>query len=141
MTRRAVVGADGGLDVVEDAEAEVGAFCLKLVELGGEVLELGASESEAAMEEPRENANGQLEIVTPRGQGSASGRSGGCSTCRRRGRVRYNEFSSAASDECPGQQDGPGGADGGRRCLMSESSSRMISLFRKYIASPPAEPG
>lgn len=38
----AVVGADGGLDVIEDAEAEVGAFLAELVELIGEVLQLGA---------------------------------------------------------------------------------------------------
>ena len=38
----AVVGADRGLDVVEDAQAKMGALLPKLVELGGEVLELGA---------------------------------------------------------------------------------------------------
>ncbi len=43
MTSLAVVGADGGLLVVEDAEAEVGAFLLQFVELVGEVLELGGA--------------------------------------------------------------------------------------------------
>ena len=39
----AVVGADGGLFVFEDAEMEVGAALTQIVQLGGEVGELGAS--------------------------------------------------------------------------------------------------
>ena len=38
----AVVVADGRLHIVEDAEMEVGSPGLELVELGGEVLELGS---------------------------------------------------------------------------------------------------
>ena len=37
-----VVGADRGLRIVKHAQAEVRAFLLQLVELGGKVLELGA---------------------------------------------------------------------------------------------------
>ena len=42
MTCAAVVVADGGLGVVEDAQAEVGAAGAEVVEGGGEVGELGA---------------------------------------------------------------------------------------------------
>jgi hypothetical protein len=37
-----VIGAGRSLGVVEDAEAEMGALCFEFVELGCEVLELGA---------------------------------------------------------------------------------------------------
>jgi len=47
----AVVGADRSLDVVENAEAEMGAFLPEFLNLGGEVLELGRAESEVAMKD------------------------------------------------------------------------------------------